>query len=233
MDYHVPERLHHHLCEPVIVHSSTLPWTPSPQRGVERRFLERDGGEVARATSIVRYAPGSSFPEHVHHKGEEYLVLSGIFSDEHGDFAEGTYVRNPPGSRHAPFTKGGCVIFVKLRQMRDTEQNGLVVQTQSVDARPTEIEGLSRIALHCCESGEQVAIEILEPQAQWRDRGTLGGEEILVLAGSLLYGDEECRTGTWVRFPSGREPSLESKAGCRLWTKRGHLRRNQLRATAM
>ena len=148
MDYHVPEKLNHDLGEPVVVHSDTLLWTPSPQQGVERRFLERDGGEVARATSIVRYSPGCSFPEHVHHKGEEYLVLSGVFSDQTGDFAEGTYVRNPPGSRHAPFTREGCVIFVKLRQMLDTEQNEVVVHINGANALRTEIKGLSRISLH-------------------------------------------------------------------------------------
>lgn len=224
MNYYVPEKLNHELCKAAIVDSNALPWTPSPLRGVERRFLERDGGEVARATSIVRYAPGSSFSEHIHEKGEEYLVLDGVFSDENGDFAEGTYVRNPPGSRHAPFTREGCIIFVKLRQMPDTERKGLVLATRDVEARPTEIEGLFRSPLYRSDSGENVAIERLEPGAQWRDRGETGGEEILVLDGSLLYGDQFCGRGVWLRFPPGQERSLASKTGCRLWTKRGHLR---------
>ena len=79
MEYHVPEKLHADLSKPVVVHTSDQPWTPSPMPGVERRFLERDGGEVARASSIVRYAQGTAFPRHVHDKGEEYLVLSGVF----------------------------------------------------------------------------------------------------------------------------------------------------------
>src|SRR6267154_2567497 len=108
MRYYVPEKLNHDLAAAAIVDSNVLAWTPSPLPGVERRFLERDGGEIARATSIVRYAPGGAFSPHVHDKGEEYLVLSGVFSDESGDFAQGTYVRNPPGSRHAPFTRDGC-----------------------------------------------------------------------------------------------------------------------------
>lgn len=72
--------------------------------------------EVARATSIVRYAPESRFAEHIHELGEEFLVLEGMFSDEHGDYGAGTYVRNPPGSSHSPYTVDGCTIFVKLRQ---------------------------------------------------------------------------------------------------------------------
>ena len=223
MDYHVPETLNDDLTEAVIVHSSTLPWTPSPQQGVERRFLERVGGEVARATSIVRYAPGSSFPGHVHAKGEEYLVLSGTFSDRGGDFPEGSYVRNPPGSSHAPFTERGCVIFVKLRQMCESDRAGLVVQTRTAGPLEVVSAGLSRLPLHRAERGEQVAIETLEPGARWLERGRLGGEEILVLEGDLLYGDEECSAGTWLRFPPGQERGLVSKGGCRLWVKRGHL----------
>src|SRR5262249_21253458 len=97
----------------------SIAWVPSPERGVERKMLERDGGEVARGTSIVRYAAGSRFAEHVHDRGEEFLVLEGTFQDEHGDYAAGTYVRNPPGSKHRPFSRGGCVIFVKLRQFAE------------------------------------------------------------------------------------------------------------------
>ena len=222
MHYHVPEKLHADLREPVIVHSAELPWTPSPQPGVERRFLERDGGEIARATSIVRYAAGSAFAAHEHHKGEEYLVLAGVFSDEHGDFSEGTYVRNPPGSRHAPFTKQGCTIFVKLRQMSETDHEAVVVRTSDLESERTEIPGLGRLELHLRET-ERVAIERLEPGCEWRARGEVGGEEMLVIDGELLYGDDVCEPGTWIRSPRGRERRLASRGGCSLWTKRGHL----------
>jgi len=96
-----------------------LEWIPSPSPGVFRKMLDRDGEEVARATSLVRYDPDSHFPQHTHYGGEEFLVVSGVFSDEHADYTKGTYVRNPIGSSHAPFVKPGCVILVKLRQMTD------------------------------------------------------------------------------------------------------------------
>ena len=80
----------------VAVHAARLPWVPSPMNGVDRRMLDRIGGEVARATSIVRYAPHSHFSAHTHGGGEEFLVLDGIFQDEHGDFGAGSYIRNPP-----------------------------------------------------------------------------------------------------------------------------------------
>ncbi|MFM7784015.1 MAG: cupin domain-containing protein, partial [Gammaproteobacteria bacterium] len=100
----------------VVLRASELPWLPSPTSGVERRMLYREGGEVARATSLVRYAPASRFPTHVHGGGEEILVLEGVFSDEHGDWGPGSYLRNPPGSAHAPFSVQGCTILVKLWQ---------------------------------------------------------------------------------------------------------------------
>src|SRR6516164_811579 len=105
----------------IVIATETMPWIPSPQAGVERRMLDRIGSEVARATSLVRYAAASSFPAHEHALGEEFLVLNGVFSDEHGDYPAGTYIRNPPLSRHAPRTAPGCTILVKLRQMEPAE----------------------------------------------------------------------------------------------------------------
>ena len=69
-----------------VVDSSALTWHASPSPLVHRRLLERNGGEVARATSIVRYAAGASFESHVHELGEEILVLDGTLSDEAGDY---------------------------------------------------------------------------------------------------------------------------------------------------
>ena len=97
-----------------VVHAARVSWVPSPIAGVERRMLDRIGEEVSRATSIVRYAPNSHFSAHTHGGGEEFFVLDGVFSDEHGDFPAGSYIRNPPGSRHTPGSEKGCTIFVKL-----------------------------------------------------------------------------------------------------------------------
>ena len=125
----------------VVLDTNAMDWVPSPTAGVDRRMLDRIGGEVARATSLVRYAPGGRFPEHDHALGEEYLVLDGIFSDQTGDFPAGSYVRNPPGSRHAPFTHGGCTILVKLRQMRHDDRASVYVNTALKPATETESPG--------------------------------------------------------------------------------------------
>src|ERR1044071_1424911 len=109
-----------------LVHATQLDWVASPAKGVERRMLFRIGEEKARATSIVRYAPGSRFAPHSHPGGEEFLVLEGTFQDESGDFPAGTYVRNAPGSGHAPSALAGCTIFVKLWQFRAGDREHVV-----------------------------------------------------------------------------------------------------------
>ena len=113
-----------------VVDRAGADWIPSPEAGVERIMLDRIGDEVARATSIVRYAPRSSFARHEHAKGEEFLVLDGVFSDNHGDYPAGHYVRNPPGSGHTPYSNDGCRILVKLRQFDDRDLVHVVIDTK-------------------------------------------------------------------------------------------------------
>ncbi len=111
------------------IHAARLAWTPSPIAGVERRMLDRIGDEVARATSIVRYAPLSHFSAHTHGGGEEFIVLEGVFQDEHGDFPAGSYVRNPPTSHHTPGSAPGCVLFVKLWQFDPADRTQVRIDT--------------------------------------------------------------------------------------------------------
>ena len=95
-------RLNADFTQRIVIRPGDTPWQASPSPGVTRRMLDRVGDEAARATSLVRYAPGSVFPAHEHPDGEEILVLEGVFTDEHGEHGPGTYLRNPDGSRHAP-----------------------------------------------------------------------------------------------------------------------------------
>src|ERR1700709_93619 len=144
----------------VAIATDTLPWIPSPQAGIERRLLDRIGGEVARATSLVRYAPNSAFPAHEHGLGEEFFVLEGVFSDEHGDYGKGTYVRNPPRSRHAPRTAPGCTILVKLRQMQPTDAKRVVIDTARASWKLADPKGPLLLSLHLApDTGESLTLE--------------------------------------------------------------------------
>lgn len=208
----------------IVIATDRLPWLASPQAGVERRLLDRIGGEVARATSLVRYAPGSAFPAHGHDLGEEFLVLAGVFSDEHGDYPAGTYVRNPPGSRHSPRTGPGCVIFVKLRQMEPTETTRVVIDTAKADWQPGEVEGHARCLLHApANSLERVALERLAPGASLPARDRPRGEEILVVAGELSDACARHGVHAWIRNPPGYRQAFRSTQGAVFWCKHGHI----------
>lgn len=206
----------------VVIATDELPWLASPQAGVERRMLDRIGDEVARATSLVRYAPASTFPGHVHALGEEFLVLDGVFSDEHGDYPAGTYVRNPPGSSHVPCTGPGCVILVKLRQMRPSETRRIVVDTNGAAWTAAGAQGHERLALYE-DAHERVAVERLAAGTTLDAGECRGGEEILVLSGGLA--DEHGAYGerTWIRNPPGWRRRLGTDRGATFWVKRGHL----------
>ena len=151
----------------VVVLSEGEPWAASPLPGVARRMLDRIGDEVARATSIVRYAPNSFFSPHTHGGGEEFLVLNGIFSDEHGDYGPGTYVRNPPGSEHRPSSAGGCTIFVKLRQMLPSDQTRVCIDTSTATWQSGPEAGVENIPLYQYGT-EQVSYSVGTPRLDCR-----------------------------------------------------------------
>jgi anti-sigma factor ChrR (cupin superfamily) len=218
------ERINADFSQRVVIPTEEMPWVPSPQPGVERRMLDRIGGEVARATSLVRYAAASSFPAHEHALGEEFLVMSGVFSDEHGDYPAGTYVRNPPLSRHTPHTAPGCTIFVKLRQMPTTESERIVIDSSNAAWEATRQAGLTRLPLHEVAGGESVAMERLAPGSVLAEVDCRFGEEILVLTGDLRDGHGIYGPGTWIRNPAGFRRALSSACGGTYWVKRGHLR---------
>jgi hypothetical protein len=208
----------------VAVHAARLPWVPSPMAGVERRMLDRIGDEVARATSIVRYAPGSYFSAHTHGGGEEFLVLEGVFQDEHGDFPAGSYVRNPPTSRHTPGSAPGCVLFVKLWQFDPADRTEVKINTAGMDYKAAaDRPGVETLALFR-DDCEDVRLEQWMPDAGIT-LNVPGGAELLVLNGDFEQAGESFEPLSWLRLPLGSVlPAKAGPIGCRLWIKTGHLR---------
>lgn len=208
----------------VSVYAPDLPWVESPTAGVHRRLLERDGAELARATSIVRYAPGARFPRHEHGLGEELIVLSGTFADEHGSYAAGTYVRNPPGSAHAPFTDEGCELFVKLRYLEPADQERRVASWRDDAWQAGTVPGLSVQPLASFRS-EHTAFVRWAPGTRFNAHTHWGGEEIFVIEGELSDELGRYPAGTWIRNPHGSRHTPLSVEGCLIWVKVGHLMR--------
>jgi anti-sigma factor ChrR (cupin superfamily) len=207
------------------VHSAKIPWQPSPVLGVERRMLDRIGDEVARATSIVRYAPKSRFSPHAHEGGEEFLVLEGVFQDEQGSYPPGTYVRNPPQSRHTPGSEPGCVIFVKLWQFDLADRTPVVTDSNSLPFQ-THRAGVKILPLFQ-DQHEDVRLEHWEPGARIFVAAP-GGIELLVLSGDFQNSGETFAPLSWLRLPRGA--TLQATAGtggCKVWVKSGHLAKPQ------
>lgn len=191
--------LNMNLSEPVVSLPREQQWVPSPSGGVNRIQLERASDESGHATSIVSYAAGSSFKEHVHPLGEEIFVLEGTFSDENGDYPAGTYLRNPPGSRHAPFSEAGCKIFVKLDQFHPDDEAQVVVRPEDRQWRPG-IGNLRVLPLH--EFGtESTALVFWPAHEVFQQHRHWGGEEIVVLSGEFSDEHGSYPAGTWLRNP--------------------------------
>ena len=203
-------------------HSAQMPWTPSPMQGVSRRMLDRIGDEVARASSIVRYEAGSDFSSHTHSGGEEFLVLSGVFQDEHGDYPQGTYVRNPINTSHTPASIEGCEIFVKLWQFHPHESEILRIDTDTLQLKPGKQSGVKSSVLYKDEF-ETVTVESFDPDSSVKLLHP-GGIEILVLAGSFLCNGDNFTLHSWMRIPKSHTMTLTaSTLGARVWMKTGHL----------
>lgn len=204
------------------VHADEVEWVPSPMPGVERKMLDRIGGEVARATSIVRYAPGSSFSPHVHGGGEEFVVLEGVFQDEDGNYPEGSYVRNPPTSRHKPGSEPGCTIFVKLWQFSPSDRTP--VRLNLFDPAPAPMAPGIHAREIFRDERETVRAEYWQPGAEIM-RANEGGLEILCLKGGFIEGGENFTPRSWLRLPAGAALNAQAgEAGAFLWVKEGHLR---------
>jgi anti-sigma factor ChrR (cupin superfamily) len=192
-----------------IVDAARYRWVASPQPGVERVMLERLAGEHGRATSIVRYAPGAFYPAHGHPGGEEILVLSGVFSEGEQHYPEGWYLRNPPGSSHAPASVGGAIIFVKLARMSPAGQGQVRIDTRQASAWRREHR--REICPLFCDAAEQVSLQRLASHEVLFD-GAIAAAEVLVISGSLGCEGELHFRGSWLRLPEGEYPGIAAGA---------------------
>ena len=200
------------------------PWWQSSKGTTERFMLDRAGGEVTRETAIHRYAAGARLSAHTHGGGEEFLVLAGSFHDDAGDYWNGTYVRNPIGTAHAPWAgPDGAALFVKLHQFTAADARHVVLDTRAARWRQSQVPGFSVLALHEHDS-EHVALVRWAPSARLMPHRHWGGEEILVLDG--VFGDEHGTypKGTWLRSPhQWAHHPFAGPGGALIYVKTGHL----------
>ncbi len=196
-------------------------WVTSPADGVSRIPLERVAAESGHTTSFVKFEPGSYFPAHSHPQGEEIYVLEGVFSDENGDYPAGSYLRNPPDSKHKPFTRQGCVLFVKLDQFQQDDHQQVVLRPEDQHWQPG-IGNLQVVSLHQHNTESTALVrwpanEVFQPHTHW------GGEEIVVISGKFIDEYGEYPAGSWLRSPhmSRHFPRVEEET--LIMVKVGHL----------
>lgn len=204
-----------------VADTNLMEWSPSPSGSVWRKRVHQVGPmESGQVTSIVRYEPDSSFPAHDHPEGEEIFVLEGVFSDDHGNWPAGTYLLNPEGFRHAPFSKQGCVLFVKLRQFPGLNREHIVVDTNEMPWKKGSNPDVAQKPLY--EQGGFSDVMRLERWAPDAELGTIRyelGAELFVLEGEFTDEAGEYQTGSWLRFPVESEHNPRSSKGCTLYVK--------------
>jgi anti-sigma factor ChrR (cupin superfamily) len=220
---HSPHAVNRDLEQRAVMHAQEATWWGSPAAGVERWMLDRVGAEVARATSVVRYAAGSRFETHVHGGGEEILVLEGTFSDERGDYPAGSYLRHPPGSSHAPFSADGCLLLVKLWQFGPGDNETVHIDTRQTPWRPGLVPGLSVMPLHE-HHGISTALVRWAPNTRFNTHRHPGGEEIFVLDGVFRDEHGSYPRHSWLRSPRwSQHTPFTAEEGALIYVKVGHL----------
>jgi anti-sigma factor ChrR (cupin superfamily) len=205
----------------IVIQTDQMEWLASPSASVFRKPLARANHESGHATSIVKYAKGASFEKHEHPNGEEILVLEGIFSDEHGDYPEGSYIRNPPGTSHSPFSKGGCILLVKLYQFQPSDKQQLMINTMTTEWHQG-IGGLQVMPLHS-HIHENTALVKWPKNEQFHAHNHLGGEEIYVIEGTFQDQYGKYPKGTWIRSPDNSQHTPFVEEETIIWVKTGHL----------
>ena len=196
-------------------------WVKSSADGVSRIPLEREAEESGHTTSFVKFEPGSFFPAHQHPQGEELYVLDGVFSDENGDYPAGTYIRNPPGSRHKPFTKEGCTLFVKLDQFQSDDDKQVVLRPD--DQKWQKGIGNLKVSLLHAHNTESTALVWWPKNEVFQPHSHFGGEEIVVVNGTFIDEHGQYPTGSWIRSPHMSKHFPHVKKETLILVKVGHL----------
>ena len=216
--------LNQNFHEKVVMQSSQFESVSSPCDGVIRTLLERsEDSEYAISTTLVEFQPDSHFDEHIHDHGEELFVIEGTFSDEYGDYPEGTYIRNPNGTKHSPFSKNGCKLFVKLRQFNNKDDKKIIINTNKQPWLPGLVKGLEVLPLHNFEH-ENTALVKWDKNTQFNFHQHFGGEEILVLNGTFYDEFGSYPKLTWIRNPHmSKHTPYTLDDGALIFVKTGHL----------
>ena len=212
------------LSQPVVMDTANMEWQASPSGTVWRKPLYREGGEFGPVTSIVKYEAGGKFRTHSHPQGEEILVLDGEFCDDHGRYPAGTYLLNPDGTEHAPFSDNGCTLLVRLRQYDGNDRKQVNINSNITPWHQGMVEGLTVLPLYSqMDYPENMALVRWQPDTYFPQHTHPGGEEIFVIEGTFEDDHGIYPQGTWIRSPHMSIHKPYSKEGCLIYVRVGGL----------
>lgn len=145
--------------------------------------------------------------------------MDGTFSDETGDFGRGSYFRNPKGFVHAPFSKDGCLILVKLHQFASDDDKRLCIPAEKQEFQSL-YDGIDILPLHQ-HGRERVSLLRMSENATL-PLASFTGVEWYLLSGQLT--DEKGAwlgdSGAWLRTP--QQSAVTASQPSLLWLKTGH-----------
>jgi quercetin dioxygenase-like cupin family protein len=96
----------------VIQRAAEGTWEDTPVAGVQMRVLFSDPPNN-RFTALVRMAPGTTYPGHLHNGPEECLVLQGDLHVGEHILRTGDYQYAPAGTTHGvQSTEAGCLLMI-------------------------------------------------------------------------------------------------------------------------
>jgi len=207
-----------------VVHGRQSTWEDTRLYGVRRCQLDRVVDNLERITSLVEFAENSALSTHEHPGGEEILVLSGVFEDSYGSWPEGSYIRYPPGTVHAPHSDRGCVVLVKHCQFSLSDKTIVHANINKLEyIEPRDRPGVSVASMYK-DSRESVRVERWAPNAAINFTAE-GGAEIIVLKGSAVENSDSLQPQSWLRVPIGGQVSaIAGPEGTLAWIKTNHLK---------
>jgi anti-sigma factor ChrR (cupin superfamily) len=210
-----------------VMDTNTMPWEPTEWPGVSRKVLELvHDAKKGRETSLLKFAPGAKIPTHVLEHRMDVVVVEGTYADGHGEYGAHSFLRNPPGFRHTPASKDGCVIYVKWRvPIHPGAGERVVIDARTAQWLDFPHRGAKVLHLYPNADGiETSRIGNVAPNRKLPSHNHSIGEETLVLDGCLKDEYAAYSKGIWFRMPCGVPHAPYTEAdGCLMLIREGDL----------
>jgi hypothetical protein len=206
---------------PVSVETKLIDWQMSSINGNNKKYFERFERTKYYITVLIQFPAGRTFRKFGHEGGMELLVLSGVFSDSDGDYGAGSYVRNPAGTYHQPFTSNGCTVLLKLGRFQPMDRKRVVIDTMNSAHRwlPVADPGVSRLALHHF-SEEDIYLYRIRSECWITFKHENHGLELFICNGSISVKGDLYVPGDWLRYPVGSKVKVSAVGDVCLYVKK-------------